>query len=355
MSGARVRGDGAATRFARHTTDGGGMTFDSIGVIGGGAWGTALAQTLRLAGRDVTLWAREPEIVEDINARHVNTAFLPGVPLDAKLKATGNLADLARADAVLMVAPAQHVRTVTAEIARHMRPAQPLIICAKGIEQSSGKMMGEVVAEAAPHLTRAVLSGPSFAADVARGLPAAVTIACANEDVGRGLAESLGYRQFRIYWSSDLVGVELGGAVKNVLAIAAGVVDGKGLGASAHAALVTRGFAELRRFGDAMGAKPETLMGLSGLGDLVLTCGSPQSRNMSLGRALGQGRSLAEIMGERRAVTEGVYTAAAVTRLAREKRIEMPISEAVHAIVEGRVSVDAAIAALMQRPFKAED
>ena len=331
------------------------MTFDSIGVIGGGAWGTALAQTLRLAGRDVTLWAREPEIVDDITQRHVNSAFLPGVGLDHKLRATGDLAEVARADAVLMVAPAQHVRSVTAEIGRHMRPGQPLVVCAKGIEQASGKLMGDVVAEAAPHLTRAVLSGPSFAADVARGLPAAVTIACASEDIGRRLAERLGYRQFRIYWSSDLIGVELGGAVKNVLAIAAGIVDGKGLGASAHAGLVTRGFAELRRLGETMGARPETLMGLSGLGDLVLTCGSPQSRNMSLGRALGQGRSLAEIMAERRAVTEGVYTAAAVVHLAREKRIEMPISQAVHAIVEGRATVDDAIAALMQRPLKAED
>ncbi len=331
------------------------MAYRSIGVIGGGAWGTALAQTLRLAGRDVTLWAREPEIVADITTRHVNTAFLPGVPLDAQLKATGDLAAVAAADAVLMVAPAQHVRSVTAELQRHMRDGQPLVVCAKGIEQKSGKLMGEVVAEAAPKLTRAVLSGPSFAADVARGLPAAVTVACGNEVVGRKLAESLGYRQFRIYWSSDMVGVELGGAVKNVLAIAAGIVDGKGLGASAHAGLVTRGFAEMRRLGDVLGARSETLMGLSGLGDLVLTCGSPQSRNMSLGRALGQGRSLADIMGERRAVTEGVYTAAAVTRVARAKGIEMPICQAVHAIVEGRVSVDDAIAGLMQRPFKAED
>lgn len=331
------------------------MALDSIGVIGGGAWGTALAQTLRLAGRDVTLWAREPEIVEEIATRHVNTLFLPGVGLDHGLKATGNLADVARADIVLMVAPAQHVRSVTAELGRLMRPGQPLVVCAKGIEQATGKLMGEVVAESAPHLARAVLSGPSFAADVARGAPAAVTLACGDEPLGRQLAQGLGYRQFRIYWSSDMTGVELGGAVKNVLAIAAGIVDGKGLGASAHAALVTRGFAELRRFGEAMGARSETLMGLSGLGDLILTCGSPQSRNMSLGRALGDGRSLAEIMGERRAVTEGVYTAAAVTRLAAAKGIDMPISAAVHAIVEGRVSVDDAITALMQRPFKAED
>jgi glycerol-3-phosphate dehydrogenase (NAD(P)+) len=214
--------------------------------------------------------------------------------------------------------------------------------------------MGAVLAESLPQATLAVLSGPSFAADVARGLPAALTIACRDEAMGRLMAERLGYRQLRLYWSSDTIGVELGGAVKNVLAIAAGIVDGKGLGASAHAALVTRGFAEMRRFGEALGARPETLIGLSGLGDLVLTCGSPQSRNMSLGRALGQGRTLDEIMGGRRAVTEGVYTAAAVVRLAREKGIEMPIAEGVNAIVEGRLGVDDAIAALLSRPFKAE-
>ncbi len=331
------------------------MKIDSVGVVGGGAWGTALAQTLRLAGRDVVLWARETETVEEINARHVNTLFLPGVGLDPKLRATTKLADIAAQDVVLMVAPAQHVRAVSKELAPQLRPGQPFVICAKGIERETGKLMGEVAAEVVPDATQAALSGPSFAADVARGLPAAVTIACEREDIGRKLAESLGYRQFRIYWSSDITGVELGGAVKNVLAIAAGIVDGKGLGASAHAALVTRGFAELRRFGMALGARPETLTGLSGLGDLILTCGSPQSRNMSLGRALGQGRTLDEVLGERRAVTEGVFTAAAVVRLARAKGIEMPIAEAVNAIVEGRVTVDAAIAGLMQRPFKAED
>ncbi len=331
------------------------ISIDSVGVIGGGAWGTALAQTLRLAGRDVVLWAREPEVVADINERHVNAVFLPGLSLDPGLTATASLADVAARDVILMVAPAQHVRGITAALAPSLRPGQPLVMCAKGIEQATGKLMGEVVAEAAPQARLAVLSGPSFAADVARGLPAALTIACGNEELGQRLAERLGYRQFRLYWTSDTTGVELGGAVKNVLAIAAGIVDGKKFGASAHAALVTRGFAELRRFGLAFGARPETLMGLSGLGDLVLTCGSPQSRNMSLGRALGEGRTLEDILGHRRAVTEGVYTAAAVVRLARGKGIEMPIAEAVHDIVEGRATVDDAIARLMQRPFKAED
>ena len=331
------------------------MTLNSFGVIGGGAWGTALAQTLRLAGRDVVLWAREAETVDDINVRHVNRVYLPGVDLDPALKATTKLSDVAACDAVLMVAPAQHVRGVSCELRPHMRDDQPLVLCAKGLEQASGRLMSDVAGESLPHVTMAVLSGPSFAADVARGLPAALTLACRNEAMGRELAEAIGYKHFRLYWSSDIAGVELGGAVKNVLAIAAGIVDGKGLGASAHAALVTRGFAELRRLGEALGARPETMSGLSGLGDLLLTCGSPQSRNMSLGRALGQGASLRDVMGGRVAVTEGVYTAAAVVALAAKHRLEMPISQAVHAILEGRMPVDEAIAALMQRPFKAED
>jgi glycerol-3-phosphate dehydrogenase (NAD(P)+) len=330
------------------------MRLDSIGVIGGGAWGTALAQTLRLAGRDVLLWARETDVADDINTRHVNATFLPGVALDDALRATTDLTEIAHADAILMVAPAQHVRTVATTLKPHLKSGQPVVNCAKGIERATGKLMGQVLAESLPDALLAALSGPSFAADVARGLPTALTIACDPEDMGRGLAQALGYRQFRLYWSRDRLGVEIGGAVKNVLAIAAGIVAGKALGASAHAALVARGFAELRRFGEALGAEAETLMGLSGLGDLILTCGSPQSRNMSLGRALGEGRTLDEILGTRRAVTEGVWTAAAVVKLARAKGVEMPIAEAVHAIVEGHAEVDDAIAALLSRPFKAE-
>jgi glycerol-3-phosphate dehydrogenase (NAD(P)+) len=323
-------------------------------VIGGGAWGTALAQTLRLAGRDVLLWARETDVADDINTRHVNATFLPAVALDNALRATTDLTEIAHADAILMVAPAQHVRTVATTLKPHLKSGQPVVNCAKGIERTTGKLMGQVLAESLPDALLAALSGPSFAADVARGLPTALTIACDPEDMGRGLAQALGYRQFRLYWSRDRLGVEIGGAVKNVLAIAAGIVAGKALGASAHAALVARGFAELRRFGEALGAEAETLMGLSGLGDLILTCGSPQSRNMSLGRALGEGRTLDEILGTRRAVTEGVWTAAAVVKLARAKGVEMPIAEAVHAIVEGHAEVDDAIAALLSRPFKAE-
>lgn len=331
------------------------MTMDRIGVIGGGAWGTALAQTLALAGRDVTLWAREAETVDDINTRHVNRAFLPGIALDPRLKATSALADCAAADAILLVCPAQHVRAVLTALAPSVRPAQPLILCAKGVEQATGKLVGEIAAETVPDMTLAVLSGPSFAADVARGLPAALTLACRDERLGKTLAERLGDRQIRLYWSDDIVGVELGGALKNVLAIAAGVVEGKGLGASAHAAIVTRGFSEMRRLGQALGARPETMMGLSGLGDLVLTCGSPQSRNMSLGRALGQGEALADVLGARTSVTEGVFTAAAVVRLAQKKQVEMPITTAVHDILEGRLTVEDAISGLMSRPVKAED
>jgi glycerol-3-phosphate dehydrogenase (NAD(P)+) len=328
---------------------------DTVGVIGGGAWGTALAQTLRHAGRDVLLWAREPDVVEEINGRHTNTPFLPSIPLDPALRATGNLAEIAGQSIVLMVAPAQHVRPVASALARHLAVATPVVVCAKGLEQSTGKLLAEVLAETLPAAPLAVLSGPSFASDVARGLPAALTLATPEEALGRELAEKLGYRHFRLYWSSDVVGVQLGGAVKNVLAIAAGVVDGKGLGASAHAALVTRGFAELRRLGVALGARPETLMGLSGLGDLLLTCGSPQSRNMSLGRALGQGQRLATVLGGRRSVAEGVYTAEAVVRVAHGRGIELPICESVHGIVQGTLAVDDAIEALLSRPFKAEN
>lgn len=331
------------------------MRLHSVSIIGGGAWGTALAQTLALGGHAVALWAREPEVVDDINVRHVNRVFLPGIDLDPSIRATGDLAALAVGDVVLAVVPAQHLRFVMGQLAPHLAREMPVVVCSKGIEQETGKFMGDVLEETASQAQHAVLAGPSFAAEVARGLPSALTLACRNEALGRSLAAGLSSRQMRLYWSNDVIGAELGGAVKNVLAIAAGIVEGRGLGSSAHAAIVTRGFAELRRFGEAMGARPETLLGLSGLGDLILTCGSTQSRNMSLGRGLGEGRTLSEILGARSAVTEGVYTSAALVRLAREKKVEMPIAEAVYGIIEGRLSVDEAITALMQRPLKAED
>jgi glycerol-3-phosphate dehydrogenase (NAD(P)+) len=326
----------------------------TIGVIGAGAWGTALAQTARLAGRDVVIWAREAEVADEINSAQRNSIFLPGVVLDPGLKATNDLAEIAERDAILLVPPAQHVRVTAEALAPLLPPGAPVVICAKGIEQATGKLMGEVLGESLPGATQAVLSGPSFASDVARGLPAALTLATSDSTLGRHLAEAIGYRSFRLYWSDDLVGVQLGGALKNVLAIAAGIVDGKAMGASAHAALVTRGFAEMRRLGASLGARPETLSGLSGLGDLILTCGSPQSRNMSLGRALGEGQKLDDILGSRRSVAEGVYTAAAVVRLAAERGVEMPIASAVDAIVTGTLDVDTAIDALLSRPFRAE-
>ncbi|MGE3711051.1 MAG: NAD(P)H-dependent glycerol-3-phosphate dehydrogenase [Hyphomicrobiaceae bacterium] len=328
--------------------------FGTIAVAGAGAWGTALAQSLALSGHDVLLWALEGEVAEAVNAGRSNPVFLPDVPLSDRISATTEIGGLAASRVILMVAPAQHLRSVAAQLRGRIAAGTTVVVCAKGLEQSTGRLMGEVLAEALPEATLAVLSGPTFAAEVARGLPAAATLAMPDAEAGRQLAGAIGGRLFRIYWSDDVIGVQLGGAVKNVLAIAAGVVDGRGLGASAHAALVTRGFAELQRFGEALGAQAPTLMGLSGLGDLLLTCGSPQSRNMSLGRAIGQGQSLQAVLAGRRSVAEGVYTASAVVRRARAIGIEMPIAEAVDAIVQGSITVDAAIEGLLSRPQRPE-
>tara|TARA_R110000868_G_scaffold75153_4_gene217094 strand:+ start:359 stop:1384 length:1026 start_codon:yes stop_codon:yes gene_type:complete len=331
--------------------------FTSIGVIGAGAWGTALAQVCARAGgpaRHVTLWAREPEIVASINAGHENKTFLPGIALEAAITATGDMSAMASASAILMVTPAQHMRASLLALKPHLTSGTPVLLCAKGVEQGSHKLLTQVLAEVLPDAVPAVLSGPSFAGEVARGLPTAVTLACADEALAHQLMQAVGIPTFRPYYSPDLIGAEIGGAVKNVLAIACGIVEGKKLGASARAALTTRGFAEMTRLGLALGARAETLAGLSGLGDLVLTCNSPQSRNMSLGLALGEGKSLAEIMGARSAVTEGVHSANAVVELAASLNIEMPISEAVASIVTGKSSVDDAIVALLTRPFKSE-
>lgn len=331
------------------------MALETISVLGGGAWGTALAQVQARYGHRVGLWARNATVVDDINQNHTNSVNLPGYPLDARLVATTNLDEAARADILLMAVPAQQARPVAISLRPLIGPHQVVLICAKGIEQQSGQLLGQVLGEELPGIPLAVLSGPGFATDIVRGLPAALTLACRDEALGRALAERLSHPGFRLYWSSDTVGVELGGAVKNVLGIAAGILDGKKLGGSAHAALVSRGFAELRRLGEAMGARGDTLMGLSGLGDLILTCGSAQSRNMSLGRALGEGQPLADILSGRRAVTEGVYTAAAVKQLAQAHSIDMPICRAVADILDGALGVDAAISGLLQRPLKAED
>ena len=331
------------------------MTLQTVGIIGGGAWGTALAMTARRAGRDALIWAYEASTVEDINKLHVNRVFLPGVPLDPAIEATSRLNEVASCDLLLLVAPSQAVRGIASELAQYVRSDQPLVICSKGFEQSTGKLLSEVLTEELPDASLAVLSGPSFASEIARGLPAAVTLAAPDEDLGAALSRALSHGPFRCYWSEDMTGVQIGGAVKNVYAIAAGIVMGKQLGASAHAALVARGFAEMARFGTIFGAKRETLTGLSGLGDLVLTCGSPQSRNMSLGLALGQGRRVDEALKGRQSVTEGIYTARAMAELAKSRGIEMPIASAVHAVVSDRAGVDEAIEALLSRPLRAED
>lgn len=328
--------------------------YNKIAVVGAGAWGTALAQVAAKAGREVTLWAREAEVVESVNGENENSLFLPGIALDKSLRATGDLAEVAEADAILMVTPAQHMRRVLETLAPQVAAEKPVVLCAKGVEQSTNYLLTEVLAEAMPQARAAVLSGPSFAAEVAKGLPTAVTLACEDEDVAEALVHAIGLPTFRPYYSADLIGAEIGGAVKNVLAIACGIVEGKKFGDSARAALTTRGFAELARLGISMGARTETLMGLSGLGDLILTCNSPKSRNMSLGMALGEGKTLEEVMGARNSVSEGVHSATAVVALARKYDIEMPIAEAVAAIVTGKAKVDEAIATLLARPFRSE-
>ena len=330
------------------------MAHQSVGIIGAGAWGTALAIVARRAGRDVLVWAHEAETVSAINDRHCNEVFLPGVPLDPAIEATDRFADAAICDMLLMVTPAQHFRAIASELKPIVREGQPLVICSKGIEQATGKLMSQIAAELLPGTATSVLSGPSFAGDVASGRPAAVTMSTEEEELGRALSHALSHPPFRCYWSNDLIGAEIGGAAKNVYAIAAGIVAGKALGASAHAGLVTRGFAEMARFAVALGAKLETLIGLSGLGDLVLTCGSPQSRNMSLGVAIGEGKSAEEVLASRLTVTEGVATAGAMAEIARARGIELPIAEAVHAVLSGRMTVDAAIGGLLARPLRSE-
>ena len=324
------------------------------GVIGGGAWGTALAQVCARAGLTVTLQAREAEVVEAINARNENPIFLPGVALDPVIDATTELADLSPCDFILAVAPAQHLRSTLAALAPHVRVGVPILLCAKGVEQGTLCLMTEVLAQAIPDAAPAVLSGPSFAGEVARGLPTAVTLACPDEDLGRALAEAIATQTFRPYLAPDMIGAEAGGAIKNVLAIACGIVEGKGLGRSAHAALITRGFAEMTRVAEALGGQAETVAGLCGLGDLVLTCSSPQSRNMSVGLALGGGQTIEQALAGKLTVAEGVASAPAVRALARRLGVETPICEAVAAILAGEVGVDDAILGLLSRPLKSE-
>lgn len=328
------------------------MTLQRIAVLGGGAWGTALALTCARAGRDVMLWEFDAGNAEHLATRR-ESRFLPGVRLEGNIKVTRALAEASRSDAILLVVPAQAMRSMIKSLAQTMAAGSPLIACAKGIEHGSHKFMTEIIAECAPNATPAILSGPSFAADVARGLPTAVTLAAADGEIAQALAQAIASASFRPYHSTDVRGVEIGGATKNVLAIAAGIVTGRGLGASASAALTTRGFAELVRFGKAYGAKPETMTGLSGLGDLILTCSSPQSRNFSFGVALGKGEKPDGAAHGK--LAEGAFTAPVLLEMAAEKNIEMPISAAVAALLAETLSVDEAIGSLLTRPIKSEE
>jgi glycerol-3-phosphate dehydrogenase (NAD(P)+) len=327
------------------------MSIQKIAVLGGGAWGTALALTCARAGRQVMLWEYEERNAETLE-KNRESRFLPGIHVDEGIKVTRDLEETASGDAILIVVPAQTMRSVLSGLAPSIEKGMPLIACAKGIEHGTHKFMTEIIAECAPNAMPAILSGPSFAADVARGLPTAVTIAATNSKVALDLAHALNAGTFRPYHSTDVRGVELGGATKNVLAIAAGIVTGKGLGASASAALTTRGFAELVRFGKAYGAKTETLMGLSGLGDLVLTCGTPQSRNFSCGVALGKGEDPHTAAHGK--LAEGIFTAPVLLEMAREKNVDMPIASAVAAVLSKSMSVDAAIESLLTRPLRSE-
>ena len=327
------------------------MTIQKISVLGGGAWGTALALTCARAGRDVTLWEFDAANAEHLASKR-ESRFLPGVRLEDSIKVTRALAEASRSDAILLVVPAQAMRSVIKSLAQTMAAATPLIACAKGIEHGTHKFMTEIIAECAPKAMPAILSGPSFAADVARGLPTAVTIAAPDATIAQALAHTINSGTFRPYHTTDMRGVELGGATKNVLAIAAGIVTGRGLGASALAAMTTRGFAELVRFGKAFGARTETMMGLSGLGDLILTCGTPQSRNFSCGVALGKGEKPDSAAHGK--LAEGVFTAPVLLEMAREKNVEMPISAAVAAVLAEKLNVDEAIESLLTRPLKSE-
>ena len=327
------------------------MNFRSVSILGAGAWGTALANVAARAGLATSLWARDAGLVAHL-AEVRESPKLPGVKLEAAVTPTGDLTAAASADLLLAVVPAQATRDLASRLAGLVRPGVPIVLCSKGIERGTGLFMNEVVRDVLPGNPGAVLSGPSFAADVSRGLPTAVTLAAADEDLAQAIAAALSGPTFRLYHSSDVVGVEIGGAAKNVLAIACGISAGRGLGASAGAALIARGFAELTRFGRSYGARAETLMGLSGLGDLVLTCGSLQSRNFSLGFSIGKGADPAEAMGGQ--LAEGAFTASVLVELAGRRAVDMPIAQSVDAILSRRIAVGAAIEALLARPSKAE-
>ena len=326
-------------------------SYKSFGVVGGGAWGTALAQLLAAEGAPVRLWAREEEVVAAINAEHRNPLFLPDAKLSPSLAATGALADLVACDALLVVVPVPFLRAVLADL-----PGgdAPLIFCSKGMEAGSFAFPIDIARTVCPGRPLAVLSGPTFAHEVAAGLPTAITLAAADAATAETLAQALARPHFRPYVSTDMIGAEIGGAVKNILAIACGIVDGAGLGLNARAALISRGFAEMTRFGLARGAEAETLAGLAGLGDLVLTCTSSNSRNFALGQGLGRGAEAAVLMADRRTVAEGAFSAPVIAAAARADGIEMPITDAVARLVAGQIRAGEAIQALLSGPLRPE-
>jgi glycerol-3-phosphate dehydrogenase (NAD(P)+) len=326
--------------------------FDTIAIVGAGAWGTALANAAAAAGRDVILWMRDADAARQIQASRINARYLPGVRLGERVRVTAATSELRTAAAVLLVVPAQATRGSLETLSADLPGDAPIVVCAKGIERGSGRFLTDIVGELRPQAPVAVLSGPSFADDVARGLPTAVTLACRDEVVAADLAGTLSGPSLRVYHGGDVRGVEIGGAAKNVLAIACGIVEGRGLGESAKAALTARGFAELLRFARAYDGRAETLMGLSGLGDLVLTCSSAHSRNFAFGERLGRGVPLAEAGAGK--LVEGAATASVLTELARRKSVDMPIAEAVDAIIAGRLTIDQTIEALMSRPLRTE-
>jgi glycerol-3-phosphate dehydrogenase (NAD(P)+) len=322
-----------------------------IGIIGGGAWGTALGSVMAQIHPQVLIWAREEDVVKAINETRENSLFLKGLKLAPNIQATSDLEAMGACGALLIVTPAQHVR---ATIAALPTTDAPLLLCAKGIEAGTQMLMSDIAAELRPDNSIAVLSGPTFAHEVASGKPTAITLATANQGLGAVLMRLIATPHFRPYWSDDVTGAEIGGAVKNVLAIGCGVVDGAGLGLNARASLIARGFAEIQRYGLARGARADTLAGLSGLGDLVLTCSSENSRNFSLGRGLGQGRSAMDLLADRRTVAEGAYTAPVLLKSAQDLGVEMPIVEAVCALLESKATVGEVTSALLTRPLKAE-